>query len=904
MNACTGSGVTAFARRQPTPWHRAAGLSAVLDAWRREERVRRHMVLDVERPATAARTVPFPADLPVPVRTALEAQGVRSLYAHQARAYEAARKRLDRGGGMGRGGQGLRVRAPEAFGLGSEDVLGGEPEEASRDLVVSTPTASGKSLCYHLPVLDVLARRQDARAIYLFPTKALARDQENGLRDMLAQAGLHHGAVVYDGDTSPDARRAARGRSGILISNPDMLHTAILPHHTAWTRLFANLQYVVLDEVHAYRGVFGAHLSNLIRRLMRVASFHGSTPTFLMSSATIGNPAEHAARLIGRSVLSIEESGAPSGPRHVMVYNPPLVNPELGLRQSCIKAAVRLALDLVRARVPTIIFGSTRNQVEVMLKYLRDRTTSDADIPPGAIQAYRGGYLPETRRRIEAGLRDGSVRCVVSTNALELGIDIGALGAAVSAGFPGTMSGLWQRFGRAGRRKEPSLSLLVSSSAPLDQFIANRPELILHAPIEHARIDPDNVEILLQHLKCGAFELPFASVERFGDVPADIVGEALDFLAQHRVVRAVPGRQGERVYHWAADSYPANAVSLRSPSWDNFVVVERDTQKTIAEMDFRSTHTMLHEQAIYQHEGRQYQVEFLDYANHKAFVRQVEPDYYTTAMTRVKVSVLHEEQQVEVHVPGLPISLSAGWGEVNVVEKVVGYKKIKFHTHENVGYGEVTLPELHKPTTAFWWILPDAFLRLFDAPRAVLMDALSGIQAAMHAVASVGLMMDPSDLGRTVEEEPAVSTGRDGTDRRTGAFRGPAHVRSFEPILYFYDTVAGGAGLAPRLFEERENLIHRALDLIRHCACSSGCPSCVGAVMEVDARDVDRGWSRRQVAERLLQALSDAVGPLSLPTPSDSASSGPHILGEIESPTPEMNASNRTPVRRDSEPSS
>jgi DEAD/DEAH box helicase domain-containing protein len=796
--------VHAFPRRQPSPWDRDSGVEAVLDAWRSDPRRWRNVVLHRTLPPTEGRLRPIPDQLATPVRTALERRGLRQLYTHQVDAFLAAQE---------------------------------------GDVVVATPTASGKSLCYALPVLDALSRAEDARALVLFPTKALARDQETSLRGLMRDAGLPHGAVVYDGDTPPDARRAARARSGVVLTNPDMLHTALLPHHTGWVRLLANLRFIVVDELHAYRGVFGSHLANVLRRLLRVAAFHGSRPRLLFSSATIGNPGEHASRLAGRPVTCIGESGAPRGPREVLVVNPPLINPELGIRQSCIKATVSLAQDLIRARIPTIVFGSTRNQVEVMLKYLRDRLVDDPDVEGSAIQAYRGGYLSETRRRIEAGLRDGSVRAVVSTNALELGIDIGSLGAVVSAGYPGSVSALWQRFGRAGRRRDPSLSILVHSSAPLDQYLAQHPHLLFDAPIEQARIDPDNVEILLQHLKCGAFELPFEAGEGFGDVPPDAVQPALEFLGQHEVVRAVPGRRGSKVWHWSADAYPANAVSLRSPSWDNFVIVERSQQKTLAEMDFRSAHTMLHEQAIYQHDGRQYQVEFLDYENHKAFVRAVEPDYYTTAMTHAKVTVLHEETVAPLSLSSGTPPLGSGWGEVNVVEKVVGYKKIKFHTHENVGYGEVTLPEIQKPTTAFWLQVPEARLAAIDAPRAVLADALTGVQTAMHAVAAVGLMMDPMDVGRTLVDEPGLE----------GPGPGPSGPRSFEPVLYFYDSVAGGAGLAPRLFEEREALLRRAHRLIAGCACASGCPSCVGPSTHEE-------WSRKELAARILVELGASEG--------------------------------------------
>lgn len=783
------------------PWKAARGLSSVLSAWRGDASFARNIRLDHTLPATAAELAPIPDALAPGVAEALAKRGVSQLYAHQARAFELASR--------------------------------------GEHIVVATPTASGKSLCYNLPVLDRLAREPDARALYLFPTKALSRDQEEALRAIMSDAGVGQGAITYDGDTPGDARRAARERSGILLSNPDMLHAGILPHHAAWSRFFANLRFVVVDELHTYRGVFGSHLANVLRRLVRIARFHGAEPTFVFASATIGNPKQHAERMLGQPVQLLDRSGAPAGERHVMLYNPPVVNPELGIRASYVKTAVRLATDLVRAEVPTLVFGQSRNNVEVMLKYLRDRLEADK-IDPELIQAYRGGYLADTRRRIERGLRSGGVRCVVATNALELGIDIGSLDAVVCAGYPGSVAALWQRFGRGGRRQGPSLALLVTSSMPLDQYVANDPRFLTGAPVEHARIDPDNVEILISHLKCAAFELPFEEGESFGDVPAEAVSDALGFLEQHRVVHAVPNGAGKTVWHWATDAYPANHVSLRSVGWDNFVIIDLDRDRTIAEMDWRSTHTMLHEQAIYQHEGEQYQVEKLDYENHKAYVRKVVPDYYTDAMTYTRVSVIGEEDAAFVRL-GAGAGIAAARGEVSVVEKVVGYKKIKFHTHENAGYGDVRLPEMQMHTSGFWLTVDEEVVRSMSVSRAVVIDALRGIGNAMHLVAAIGLMTDPRDLGHTLG------------DRSDGEAPSSGDGPGFDPTLFFYDSVPGGVGLAPRLFDQREALLLRTRAAIEGCGCADGCPACIGP----DAAGIDEALSkgRRRMAIELLDAL-------------------------------------------------
>jgi DEAD/DEAH box helicase domain-containing protein len=775
------SGSGEFTTERARPWRAPAGLSAVLEAWMDKPRVFRNVTLHERIAPAAAAYAPLPAELAPSIAAALSARGVERLYAHQAQAFEHATR--------------------------------------GRDLVIATPTASGKSLCYNLPVLQALAADPNACALYLFPTKALARDQEGALRALLHDAGIARAAITYDGDTPGDARRAARQKSAVLITNPDMLHAGILPHHTNWARFFARLRYVVIDELHYYRGVFGSHLANVIRRLDRIARFHGARPVFLTASATIGNPSEHAARMLGRDVTLIDQSGAPLGPRRLVVYNPPVVNAELGIRESYLKATVRLTSDLVLGGVTTLVFGQSRNNVEVMLKYLRERLARDR-VPPERVAAYRGGYLPGLRREIESSLREGRLSCVIATNALELGIDIGALDAVVCAGYPGTLSGLWQRFGRGGRRGGESLALLVASSSPLDQYVAREDTYLRGTPIEHARIDPNNAEILVQHVKCAAFELPFETgtgQAMFGDVPLETVEDALEYLSSHRLLHPVGRPEGQAVYHWASDSYPANDVSLRSVGWDNFVVIDVERGVSIAEMDFRATHTMLHEQAIYQHDSSQYQVERLDFDNHKAFVRKVDSDYFTNAMTHVRVGVL-EIAGTSTLGGAADAGAVFGHGDASVVEKVVGYKKIKYQTHENVGYGEVNLPEMQMHTSAFWLTAPEALIERQRVERAVVIDALRGIAHALHTVASIGLMADPGDIGCTIgdKSEPngAPSKGVNGV--------------GFDPTIFLYDRIPGGVGLSPRIYEAREELVRRARSLIETCPCQDGCPACVG----------------------------------------------------------------------------
>jgi DEAD/DEAH box helicase domain-containing protein len=766
------------------------GIEPVVARWLENKTVSPCMVTDETLAGRSGNSVPFPDTLPEALRKALRARGIDSLYTHQAEAFE------------------------RAF-----------PARGDRAMVVATPTASGKSLCFHLPILASLEADPEARAMYLFPTKALSRDQEASVQGFVQAAGLSLGAVVYDGDTPGDARRAARERSRIVLTNPDMLHSGILPHHTAWARTFQNLKYVVVDELHMYRGVFGSHVAHVLARLKRIANFHGSNPMFIGATATIGNPKEHAARIFGLPETHIDllsESGAPAGDRRFFIYNPPVVNSELGIRASYVKQAVMLAADLAKARVPTIVFGHSRNNVEMMLRYLRERVSPG--IPANAIQGYRGGYLPEKRREIESRLRDGDILTVVATNALELGIDIGDLDAVICAGYPGSVAALWQRFGRAGRRKEGSIAVMVASSAPIDQFLARESKYLLGAPVEHARIDPENPEIFIQHLKCGAFELPFANTDNYARAGSEPTQAALEFLEQHAVLH----RAGS-TFHWATDSYPANNVSLRSVGWDNVVIIDREHDKTLAEIDWRGAHTMVHEQAIYQHDGETWQVEEFDHANHKAFVRKVEPDYFTDAMTNVQISVLEEEETAT-----LGDGATSAHGEVSLVEKVVGYKKVKFFTHENAGYGEVHLPEMQMHTDAVWLTLPEAWCSEVEGGKAAAVDGLRGIGVALETVSTLALMCDPRDLGTTLGD-----TGTGKVDEATG--------RLYDPTLYIYEHTPGGIGLSPKLHLNLPLLLERTRELITGCTCERGCPACVGPV---------ENGQRKRVALALLRRLA------------------------------------------------
>ena len=728
-------------------------------------------------PARQAFYAPFPEGVDERVREVLRDRGIEQLYTHQAAAVAHAL--------------------------------------AGRNVVITTPTASGKTLCYNAPVLSTVLRDRSARALYLFPTKALAQDQLAELHELSDQISrrneLEIGVFTYDGDTPQDARRAIRGRAHVVLSNPDMIHAGILPHHPRWAKLFENLRYVIIDELHAYRGVFGSHLTNVLRRLRRICQHYGSNPTFICSSATIANPRDLAEALVEQPFELVSESGAPSGEKFFLFVNPPVVNQQLGIRRSYLAETRRVASEFLKRKLQVIVFAQSRLATEILTTYLKD----DFDGPPGTkdqIRGYRGGYLPQRRREIEKGLREGSVRAVVSTNALELGIDIGALDVCVMAGYPGTIAATWQRAGRAGRRSARSAAVLVGSSAPLDQFVVRNPSYFFDAPPEHALINPDNLHILVDHVKCAAFELPFTTSEEYG---RHNVQEVLGILEESGFVYRADGGEGvDGTWQWTNESYPADAVSLRSISSDNFIIV--DTTRgadVIGETSFNSGPPTLHEKAIYLVEGALYQVEKLDFEGRKAYVRQIDCDYYTDAITYTKVTVLETLalEQLRTH------------GEVHVSSRVVGFKKIKFYTNENIGSGELDLPEQQMHTTAYWLTIPREVMASLPYASDDRRDGVVGLSFAMRQVAQLLLMCDRQDIGIS------IGSGEQGDDTdltRTGQ---PVKL-SEEPRIFIYDNYPGGIGFSEPLFGMHADLLARTRALIASCECEHGCPTCVGPI--------------------------------------------------------------------------
>jgi DEAD/DEAH box helicase domain-containing protein len=756
-------------------------------------------------PARAPEFADWPEWLRPELRAAYAGKGIARLYSHQAAAAGAVR--------------------------------------AGKNVVIVTPTASGKTLCYNLPVIDAILENEDTRALYLFPTKALAQDQLAELYDLNQKLEKHRsevteddkprrtfGVFTYDGDTPSDARKAIREKGHIVLTNPDMLHTGILPHHTKWTRLFENLQYIVIDELHSYRGVFGSHLCNVLRRLRRIARFYGSEPRFICCSATIANPGELAERLIEDEVEVLSANGAPTGEKTFVFYNPPVVNRALGIRRSYINESSRVAQEFLKHDLQTMVFANSRLHTEILLTYLQQANPHFPGTPE-TIRGYRGGYLPHERREIERGLREGRIRGVVSTSALELGIDVGSLDATVMAGYPGTIAATWQRAGRAGRRSGSSCAVLVASSAPLDQFIARHPDYFFGNTPEHAYIQPDNLEILVNHLKCAAFELPIAPEDKFGEADTE---DLCARLAEAGYVH----RTGEH-YHWTQQAYPADTVSLRSVTSDNFIIIDVTGQpEVVGEVDFPSALTSVHEKAIYLHGGEQYHVEHLDFKERKAYVKRVDVDYYTDAVRYTQVRVLEIADSARGCEARPEIPALRAHGDVLVRSQVVGFKKIKFFTNENIGAGKLELPENEMHTTSYWLTLERALLESLPFSISERQSGMFGLLHAMESVATLLLMCDGRDLGTAIGERPpeAGAEGQEFTPVSMEDAIERTAKEFFEPNLYLFDAYPGGIGFSEPLYRAHGLLTAQTRELIVGCGCESGCPSCVGPAGDLAPR--------------------------------------------------------------------
>jgi DEAD/DEAH box helicase domain-containing protein len=701
-----------------------------------------------------AQIVNLPEDLNPLLRESLQQKGINNLYTHQKTAYDTVKE--------------------------------------GKSIVAVTPTASGKTLCYNLPVIQNILVNPKARALYIFPTKALAQDQKSEINEMIQAAGMNINSYTYDGDTPANIRQKVRKAGHVVITNPDMLHSAILPHHTKWVSLFENLKFVVIDELHTYRGVFGSHVANVIRRLKRICRYYGSHPVFICTSATIANPLELAEALTGEPMNLINNNGAPSGRKHFLFYNPPVVNKPLNIRRSATLEVRKLAGELLKNKIQTIVFARSRVRVEIILTYLQELVNNQ--LGDKSIMGYRGGYLPTERRKIEKGLRSGEIYGVVSTNALELGVDIGQLQVCIMTGYPGTISSAWQQAGRAGRRHGEALVIMVASSNPLDQYVIQNPEYFFNKSPETARINPDNLIILIDHMKCAAYELPFKKDEHFGNLETE---ELLEYLTEERVLY----QNGDKWY-WMNDSFPAHNISLRSASQENVVIIDQTNianVKVIGEMDRFSAMTLLHDEAIYLHQGTQFQVEKLDWEEKKAFVREVAVDYYTDANLAVQLKVLEIDKQLQTE------DIEIGYGDVSVRAMATIFKKIKFETHENIGSGPIHLPEEELHSNAAWISLNHS---LADLGNERLEEGLVGVAHALKSIAPLYVMSDPQDI----HVVPQVKADH-----------------NEKPTIFFYDRYPGGIGLSEKIYGEMSQVLTDAKKMIERCSCQHGCPSCIGA---------------------------------------------------------------------------
>jgi DEAD/DEAH box helicase domain-containing protein len=850
-------------------------LAALIQRWRYDPEIAANIVEWHTLPARQAQFRDFPEALHPALKTALRRGGISQLYLHQLAAWEHI--------------------------------------QALQHVVIVTGTASGKTLAYNLPVLHHLLQEKEARALYLFPTKALAQDQKAALQALLFEtdrpdlgASLTYG--VYDGDTPAGSRPAVRDRARIVISNPDMLHTGILPHHATWAEFFRNLRFVVIDELHAYRGVFGSHVANVLRRLRRVARFYGAAPQFILTSATIANPSALAERLVEAPVVLVDQDGSERGERHFLIYNPPITNRELGLRRSLLQETVQLAEDLYTYQVQTIIFGRTRRTVELILTGLRDRLPAAARNHPAgdsgnveaqAVRGYRSGYLPHQRREIEKGLRSGDVRMVVATTALELGIDIGGMGAALIAGYPGTIAATWQQAGRAGRGQEASLATLVTSAQPLDQFLARHPEYFFGRSPEQALINPDNLLILLGHLRCAAFELPFEQGEPFGNLDAATLEEFLDFLRNEGVIHQAGSR-----YFWMSDQYPAQNVSLRSASADNVVLQMPAAEGwlTVGEVDRPSALWMVHPGAVYLHEGQTFLVEELDLEQNVARMQAVGVDYYTEPRNETTVQLLEQYQQAQVS------GGSKAYGEISVTSQVTGFRKVRWADGlavEHLGWEDLQLPPSELITTGYWlsiseqtvealraeglwnsdpnhygpnWSQQRDLARGRDGYRCQVCGAPEGERSHdvhhkipfraflsyLQANQLENLVTLCHACHRRVETAVRIRSGLGGLGfvlshlaplflmcdpGDLGVHSDPqSPLAEGRPAVVLYDQVPAGIGFSENLFNLHEDLLLRALELVEECDCADGCPSCVGPGGE-------RGIGARRETTALLKAL-------------------------------------------------
>ena len=774
----------------------------------------------------------FPRNLSENIYGMLESKNISSLYSHQKKALEYI----------------------------FED----------KNVVITTGVASGKSLCYQIPILQKLDQNCNVRCLLLFPTKALTQDQNKQFINLVQNSKIDCKTGIYDGDTPKNQRKIIREKANLIFTNPDMIHLGILPHHTQWRSFFSQLKFIVIDEIHTYRGIFGSHFTNVIRRLKRIANFYGSDPQFILTSATVSNVKSFAEKLINDCVEVIDEDGSPQPEKHILFYNPPVINQDLGIRANVLKETVRVANDLLMKQFQTLIFSDSRRSVEIILRYLQNKS------PKIEIKAYRSGYLPNERRKLEQQLKNGSVQGMVSTNALELGIDIGGLDAVILCGYPGSISSSKQQMGRAGRSGKKSISIYVASSLLMDQFILTNPEYLLEKESEEALINPDNPYILLDHIRCALFEKPFNPQDSFGDLPDNELQSYLNFL-----VKIGNAYQTNGNFYWKKASYPANEISLRTAVHNTFSLQAEGN--TIGIIDGNSVYWMCHPNAIYLHNGKSYYIQRID--RDKGFVEmnEVITDYYTQAQSKTSFEILQIKNEEKI------ISGMKKWGELEVTEQVTGYKKLKWHTNENLGVEKLDLPPRKIKTIGCWFSIESKILekleksndwsktknnygknwgkittmvrtrdqfsckhcgaketdKKFHVHHKKPLRTFQSIQAANHQENLITLCPTCHHLA---ERQQYIQSGFAGLtyllhqispiflmcDSGDIRFQYETNSKTFseENLIIAYDAHPGGIGLAQKLYEIYYRILWEAFQVVLKCVCKTGCPSCVGPVSE------------------------------------------------------------------------
>ena len=732
-------------------------------------------------------------------RAALSGQGIDRLYAHQAASIELIRQ--------------------------------------GKSVVIVTGTASGKTLCYTIPVMEALLEDERATMLFVYPTKALAQDQLRSLTAFQSadeQAKLSFLGGTYDGDTPQNLRRKIRDGGNIILTNPDMLHQGILPQHARWNRFFTNLRYIVIDEVHAYRGVFGSHLANVMRRLRRICRHYGADPQFVCSSATIANPKGHAECICGVPVELVENDGSPRGPKRFVLWNPPPLSGASsgqtgdwrvgGDRRGSLRESVSLMNHLLQEGIQTIAFVRTRLAAELILKDLREALRPISRKLAASVQAYRGGYLPEERREIERKLATKEILGVASTNALELGIDIGSLEACILVGYPGTVASLWQQAGRAGRGLEDSIVLLVAQNSPMDQYLMAHADYLFAQNPEHAIVDPDNPHISVGHLKCAAHELPLddGETETFGPYS----GAVMELLEEDEAVRRIDER-----WYWGSSEYPAANVNLRNIAGPVYTIQEEVEGRVVGTMDEISAMTQLHDHAVYLHGADMYFVNRLDMQENIAFVVQRDLEYFTQAVTTSQIQV-EERDEEKAWRQGL-----LGYGDVTVTTSIPMFKKVRFHSRDSLGFENLELPPQILETVSLWWAPPEEAVGAMMEKQILVGEALIGVANVLVEVAPSFVMCDTQDIGAVVD---ARNLGRD--------------------ALFLHDRFPGGMGYARRCLDRFGDLLETVAEVIRECGCEDGCPSCVGsAVPPFAMTDMDSSVRGRIPDKKGAQFLLDRV---------------------------------------------